>query len=103
MDKNLKKFKKIAREKLKDNLLELRLFGSQARGDAGQESDYDVLVIVNRDDEEIRDKIYDITADFLINDMMEISPKIISEKEYKRLSSMETPFMNNIKKEGKMI
>src|SRR5712691_11359227 len=42
----LDRFAEQAREILGPKLLELRLFGSEARGEAGPDSDLDVLVVV---------------------------------------------------------
>jgi predicted nucleotidyltransferase len=40
----LKKFGMALKEALTDNFLEVKLFGSKARGDARKDSDIDVLV-----------------------------------------------------------
>jgi predicted nucleotidyltransferase len=44
----------------------LRLFGSKARGDDKPDSDIDMLVIVASDDWHIRDKVYDVATDMLL-------------------------------------
>ncbi len=41
------------------DLIAMRLFGSKARGDANEESDLDVLVVVNEVDREIERKVSD--------------------------------------------
>jgi hypothetical protein len=44
----------------------LRLFGSKARGDDKPDSDIDMLVIVASDDWHIRDKVYGVATDLLL-------------------------------------
>lgn len=78
----------------------LILFGSKARGDSDPNSDIDVLVIVNQLTPENRRVISDAATDVFLKDNIDISPHIYSQKEYKELSSLQTPFMLSIKQEG---
>jgi len=55
------KIKEIITEALKDyNIEKIILFGSRARGDYYEDSDYDILVILN--DELERDKINELSS-----------------------------------------
>lgn len=47
----LRRIKKELRQRYGKRLIEIRLFGSQARGDANQDSDIDILVVLS--DEEV--------------------------------------------------
>ncbi len=96
----LDKFKMGLRDVLSDNLLEIRLFGSKARGDARKDSDIDVLVIVSSDDWRMSDTVYSIVTDILLETEVCISPKVISQKEYTRLYNNENPFIKNVIREG---
>jgi predicted nucleotidyltransferase len=49
-------------ESLADNLLEMKLFGSRARGDARKDSDVDVLVIISSGDW----RTYDVGLSFFM-------------------------------------
>ncbi len=55
--KVIEKFKSLVSEKVK--IHELRVFGSRARGEATEESDLDVLVVVDNLDHEIERYISD--------------------------------------------
>ena len=99
----LKKFKAVLEKIIGNNLLEVKLFGSKARGDARKDSDIDVLIIVASGDWHIRDAIYDIVTDILLEDEMCVSPKVINKKDYDNLYRLETPFIKNIIRDGILI
>jgi len=62
----LRQFKASLEQTLSGQLIEMRLFGSKARGDDHTDSDIDVLIIVASDDWHIRDKVYDVATDMLL-------------------------------------
>src|SRR5438046_1787169 len=74
-NRTLARFAEHAREILGPKLLELRLFGSEARGEAGPGSDLDVLVVVQPDTERaiLEDRVIDIAFDVTLNSAF-ISP-----------------------------
>ena len=47
------------------HLRELWLFGSRARGEARPYSDYDLLILVDRDANELRDRVLDLQVEML--------------------------------------
>ena len=79
------------------------LFGSRARGDAKEDSDWDLLLLLNKEKLEQSDYdeiVYPFTA--LGWDLGEmIIPVIYTMDEWK--STSFTPFYKNIEKEGKII
>jgi len=80
-------------------LLRLKLYGSQARGDAEPGSDIDVLVVLAgpvRPGEEIR-RIGDLTAGMSLENNMVISCAFISGERFER---EESPLMINVRREG---
>ena len=81
-----------------DQLIELKLFGSKARGDDRPDSDIDILVIVATDDWRIRDKVYDVATDILLQKDVCISPKVISKNRFDQLCKEGTSFMRNVSK-----
>lgn len=80
-------------------LIELKLFGSKARGDDQTDSDIDVLVIVATDDWHIRDTVYDVATDILLQTNVCISPKVISKNRFNQLSKTGTCFIRNISRD----
>ncbi len=79
---------------------EMYLFGSRSRDDWKPDSDYDILIILEKKERKIINKLYDFVIDILISKGKLISLKIFSESEFIRLKSIPTPFMYNVLKEG---
>jgi len=96
----LTEFKAALEQSLGSQLIELKLFGSKARGDDRPNSDIDVLVIVATDDWRIRDKVYDVATDILLQRDVCISPKVISKKKFEQLCKERTSFMSNVSRDA---
>jgi uncharacterized protein len=90
------------RESLGDVLLLVRLFGSQARGDAQADSDVDLLVVVREKSPSIEEAlsraVYDVMwcHDFRLL----LSPVVFDEASYRRLVEQGFSFVRNIQREG---
>jgi len=98
--KAIKEFKIRLRKELGEQVVEIKLFGSKARGDSHEESDIDILVVLRADSEENKDKIFDIVQNILLEYEVLLSPIIFNKQEYDSLNSIPTIFMQNIKSEG---
>jgi len=104
----LSQIEKIALKQFRDSieisigakLLEMKLFGSKARGDDRRDSDVDLLLIVSPDDWHLCDTAYKIATDVLLDTDVSISPKVISRKQYQYLQASGSAFMQNIIREG---
>lgn len=77
----------------------LILFGSRARGDHRPDSDYDLLVIARRDPA-LLNALYDAVMDVLLTHGRLVSLKVLDPREFERLRTLETPFMNRVSAEG---
>ncbi|SRR3989338_1702818 len=96
----LKKFRIKIEKLLLDNLVEVKLFGSKARGDARKDSDLDVIVIISSGDWHTSDMIYGIATDILIETGVCVSPKVITKEEYNHLRNIGNIFLKNVIREG---
>ena len=76
------------------------LFGSRARGTHAFESDYDVLLAVKQKDDAMLDVLYEAVMDVLLLHGRLISLKIYPEEELARLKALQTPFIQQVEKEG---
>jgi predicted nucleotidyltransferase len=95
-----------ALRKLKDalardfRLVELRLFGSKARGDSNQESDIDVLVVLEEYDWETRKAVSRLCFDINIEHGVLLVPVLFSRAEYGSDLTKVTPFYQTVVREG---
>jgi predicted nucleotidyltransferase len=96
----LKQFKAALQQTLHSQLIELKLFGSKARGDDRPDSDIDLLVIVTDDDWHICDAVYDIATDIFLQTDIFISPKVISKSRFEQLQKEDTFFLRNISRDA---
>src|SRR4030042_3348112 len=94
----IEKFKLLISQKVK--VLELRVFGSRARGDATAESDLDVLVVVDHLDYTIERYISDCAWEAGFPEDVIIMPVAISLDTLKNSPIRESVFIKNVYQEG---
>ncbi len=93
-------FIKKIRLQLGDNLRVARLFGSKVRGNFTDESDIDILLILQELNSAVVDEIVDTLLDFQLEYNANISPVIYSEYEYQINTELGSPFIKNIEQES---
>ena len=86
--------------KYRERIQGIILFGSAARGEAGAESDIDILVIENIDPFKMRRNLASIVTRLLLSTGKYISIKTLSVNEFKYNVRINFPFINNILNEG---
>jgi predicted nucleotidyltransferase len=100
----LSEFVARLRERYADEVLLVMLFGSKVRGDFDEESDLDVLVVVEGDDRwPYWREITDLTSDLLQDYEVNISALVFNEEYYRWLTEHRTPIYNNTTREGILI
>ena len=85
---------------IRKNIKDIYLFGSRCRDDWRPDSDYDILIILERKDRALVDKLYDAVMDVLLSTGRLISLKIFTMAEFNRLKDIPTPFISNVLQEG---
>ena len=88
----------LVRAKLGDHVKQIVLFGSQARGDATEYSDYDFLVVVDTHPASVRDAILDAGVQMLNEYDQVFAALLYSEEQWRELSRF--PLGWNIQREG---
>lgn len=90
------------RAELGDRLIELRVFGSKARGDATSESDIDVLVVVptGLDRRRLQDEVTDLAFDVNLAHDVYISPRVVTEDALNDEVELRGSFLGAALREG---
>jgi len=101
--KVVNEFVKRALEKYGDKIDSIILFGSVARGEAGKESDIDILVVAVGDRFKIRRELSEIVLDILLETGEYISVKTLSMENFKFLKEVKSSFLKNVMQEGVFI
>lgn len=76
------------------------LFGSRAKGTERPDSDYDLLLVVTQKDDALVDVLYEAVMDVLLAHGRLVSLKIFQEREFARLRALQSPFMQQVEREG---
>ena len=97
-DPVLRFFKDAVIDKLGHHLRQVLLFGSRARGDATAESDYDLLVVVDRVDSAVTNGIDAIAGQALLEHGAVLSAFPIAEDD--RARRKYSPLLINVAREG---
>lgn len=98
----LSEVKKELKKLYKENLIDIILYGSYARGDYNENSDIDLLVVlksietVGKETDKIVDAIYDINLKY--NTLISVVP--VSYEDYKSINS---PLLLNVRQEGVLV
>jgi predicted nucleotidyltransferase len=85
---------------LRDQLINMVLFGSMARGDYDDESDVDVAVIVRGLTRKLKSQILDEVASLELEHHMPVSVLVLSEEEFNHLKKRERRIALDIEREG---
>ena len=92
----IQEYEEILLEKFPRRLAKIILFGSKARGDAGRDSDLDLLIVLTKNGKQIKREIINLTHQPILHFGVLLSPIIVEEGFFKKWS----PLLEHIKKEG---
>ena len=96
----LSEFVARLREKYADQVMLVVLFGSKVRGGFDEESDVDVLVVVESGGWRFHREISFIGSRVSLDYDVNVSPKAINQTLYRALQELRTPFYENVQTEG---
>lgn len=83
-------------------LKEVILYGSYARGDNREDSDIDIMILVDLDDIEIKEKgneLSEVTFDYNYDHDLLIMPIVKNQEHFNKWINAY-PFYNNVRREG---
>lgn len=85
---------------LGDRLRDVILFGSHARGQAHEESDIDVAVIVSDLDFSLHRHIIDVATDLGLEAGADLSPTVVDAATWETWKKQERPLARDVEREG---
>jgi len=85
-------------ERYRDKIDSIILFGSVARGEAKEDSDIDVLIVIKKEDFKLRRALIGVAFDILLETGNDISVKVLSKNEFE--DRRDFSFLRNIISEG---
>lgn len=85
------------------DVVSIILYGSQARGDAGPESDIDVLVVLRRDQPVLRQALMDVAWQVQFEHGVIISDIIRTVEQLERMPVKRFPFYQSVQRDGVLL
>lgn len=82
------------------NLVDFKVFGSRARGDADEYSDMDVFIKVESIDKETKEKIHHVAWEVGFENFIHISTLLFTRYELEETPVRSSPIVINIAEEG---
>ena len=101
----LKKIVQIYRSVYGEQLVQVILYGSYARGDYDSDSDIDIVAIVHGDRKILQEqlkKVWDSSCELELEYETILSPTVIPYEEFQRYQK-ELPYYRNIAQEGVIV
>jgi predicted nucleotidyltransferase len=88
------------KSRLGDQLIDILLFGSKARGDAHPTSDIDILVILDRENPEAFSEARGLGFDILLAYDLFLSIRVVSQQQWQTLADSNSIFYHNVEIDG---
>jgi predicted nucleotidyltransferase len=89
---------KRLKDRLGERLIELWLYGSHARGDYSEDSDYDILVVTDGDIKQIKETVYEESYQILDSLNQLVGGLVYDKDSWSRIRN--SPLGWNVRKEG---
>ena len=98
--KALNSYASTLKNRLGDQLIDILLFGSKARGDAHPTSDIDILVILGGEKPEAFSEARGLGFDILLAYDLFLSIRVMSQQQWQTLADTGSMFYRNVGKDG---
>jgi predicted nucleotidyltransferase len=99
----LDSFRLALRERFGDVAKSITVYGSKARGEATEESDLDLLLLIEEGDWRLKWDIADVAYDLAIGTNVVPSVKVLTIAEWDRLREMESVFREEVERDGVLV
>lgn len=84
-------------------LLEVRLYGSWARGQAEQDSDVDLAIVVRQADSLTWERVHRVAAQLSLEHDLVLSVNLLSQEEWEELLRLRTLYARRLQEEGVLL
>lgn len=81
-------------------IAEVWFFGSRARGDYAPDSDYDVLIVLDNGDSQMRDDVRLLAARVSLEHDVLINTHVLSRERWEKLAREKAPYWRNVQTGG---
>ena len=88
------------RDRFPGRILAITLFGSKARGDSDAESDIDLLVLVDVEDNDLRDELWRIASDISLEYDLVLSARVFAQSRWTDTRQPHLPLYRAVTTEG---
>ena len=96
----VRRFADALRERYGDGLVDVRIFGSCARGEMREDSDVDVAVVLERVDWRTKCDVIDLSADIGLEHDVLLSPTVLDRATFDHWRAQERPLVMDIERDG---
>jgi len=96
----LNKLKVKLRKNFAQKIVHFFVFGSKARGDAGVNSDIDILIILDSTSWEEKQKVVNLAYEVMLDYNIKLSPLILFYHDWQKYLSLPTSFSFLVQKEA---
>ncbi len=93
-------FAAFLRQRFGDRVRDVRLFGSRARGEGNEDSDLDVLAVVDDLTNQERREVWDRTGDVMTEDHVIVGGLTMSTAAWRNLCARELRIVGEIERDG---
>ena len=95
-----RRFAGALRERYGEALLDVRLFGSCARGEMREDSDVDVAVVLRAVDRRTKRDVIDLASSIGLEPDVLLSPTVLDRETFERWRAQERLLVMDIEREG---
>ena len=96
-------FAEALAERIGDELVQVALFGSRARGEARWRSDYDLMVVLRSASGKARDEVHGLATTLELEHNVDLSIKILDRERFEQLRQSSPGFWRNYARDERVL